>query len=125
VAAVKLDENVPDSVGVILSSGGHEVALARDQQLAGVDDARLLAVAGREGRVLISLDRDFSNILRHPPEATAGIVVLRLRDQSLPRIRRAASTLSDLLRVEPARGQLWVLDESHLRVWPRRRPERD
>lgn len=125
MAAVKLDENVPDSVGVILSSGGHEVALARDQQLAGVDDARLLAVAGREGRVLISLDRDFSNILRHPPEATAGIVVLRLRDQSLPRIRRAASTLSDLLRVEPARGQLWVLDESHLRVWPRRRPERD
>jgi predicted nuclease of predicted toxin-antitoxin system len=122
VATLKLDENVPDSVGVILRQGGHDVALARDEQLTGVGDDRVLAVAAAEDRVLLSLDRDFTNILRHPPEATAGIVVIRLREQTLPLIRRVAATLCDVLSQESARGQLWVLDESRLRMWPRGGP---
>ena len=119
MASVKLDENVPDSVGVILREHGHDAALARDEQLAGVDDDRILTVANAEGRVLVSLDRDFTNILRHPPEATAGIIVIRLQQQTLPLIRRAAHTLGELLSRESARGRLWVLDESRLRIWPR------
>ena len=73
MASVKLDENVPDSVGVILREHGHDAALARDEQLTGADDDRILTVASGEHRVLVSLDRDFTNILRHPPEATAGM----------------------------------------------------
>lgn len=119
MATVKLDENVPDSVGAILAQGGHDVALARDEELAGVEDDRLPTVASEEGRTLISLDRDFTNILRHSPVPTAGIVVIRLKDQTLPRIRQAATTLRDLLHQHAGRGQLWILDESRLRVWPR------
>lgn len=122
MATVKLDENVPDSLGAILARGGHDVALARDEDLAGAEDDRLLAVASAEGRTLISLDRDFTNILRHPPAFTAGIVVIRLQDQTLPRIRQAATTLRDLLHRHAALGQLWILDESKLRVWPRGGP---
>ncbi|MEK6631646.1 MAG: DUF5615 family PIN-like protein [Acidobacteriota bacterium] len=122
MATVKLDENVPDSVGLILRQGGHDVALARDEQLVGVADDRVLAAASAEGRVLVSLDRDFTNILRHPPEPTAGIVVIRLRDQTLPLIRQVAATLRDVLSQESVRGRLWVLDESRLRIWPRGGP---
>jgi predicted nuclease of predicted toxin-antitoxin system len=93
VAAVKLDENVPDSVAGLLRAAGHDVALARDQQLAGANDERVLTVAASEGRTLVTLDRDFTNILRHPPAPTAGIVVIRLHDQTLPRIRQVATNL--------------------------------
>jgi predicted nuclease of predicted toxin-antitoxin system len=104
VPAVKLDENVPDSVAGILRDAGHEVALARDEQLAGAADDHILAVASREGRVLVSLDRDFTNILRHPPRSTAGIVVFRLQSQTLPLIRRLAVALAIHLNKEsPAR----------------------
>lgn len=120
--AVKLDENVPDSLGAILRQGGHDVAFARDQYLAGTNDDRILAVAASEGRVLISLDRDFANVLQHPPERTAGIVVLRLHDQTLPLIRHTAETLSGLLADKRLRGRLWVLDESRLRIWPQAGP---
>ena len=119
MAAAKLDENVPDSVAELLRAAGHDVALARDQQLAGAIDERLLTVAAAEGRTLVTLDRDFTNILRHPPAATAGIVVIRLQDQTLPRIRRVAMTLAERLQKESAIGRLWVLDESRLRIWPR------
>jgi predicted nuclease of predicted toxin-antitoxin system len=119
VPAVKLDENVPDSVGTMLRQAGHDVALAREQQLVGVSDDRLLTVAASEGRVLISFDRGFTNVIQHPPEATPGIVVIRLRDQTLPRIRRVATKIGDLLTTEPILGRLWVVDESRLRIWPR------
>jgi predicted nuclease of predicted toxin-antitoxin system len=119
VAAVKLDENVPDSVGAILRRAGHDVELARDEQLAGVPDHALLEAASAEGRILVSLDRDFTNILQHPPQATPGIVVIRLQKQTLPFMRRAAMTLGDWLARESARGLLLVIDESRLRIWPR------
>lgn len=45
MAAVKLDENVPDSVATVLREAGHDVALARDQQLVGAVDERVLSVA--------------------------------------------------------------------------------
>ncbi|MBI3049546.1 MAG: DUF5615 family PIN-like protein [Acidobacteria bacterium] len=117
--AVKLDENVPDSVGTILREAGHDVALARDEQLAGVPDDQLLTAAVGEGRVLVSFDRGFANVIQHPPGATAGVVVIRLGEQTLPRVRQVAVTLAGLLTTERVAGRLWVLNESRLRIWPR------
>lgn len=118
MAAVKLDGNVPDSVATVLRVAGHDVALARDEQLGGADDERLLGVATSEGRVLVTLDLDFTDIRRHPPQAAAGIVVFRLHAQTLAAMRRAATSCGGLLHREPVAGRLWVLDESRLRIWP-------
>lgn len=118
MALVKLDENVADLVGDILRRAGHDVRLARDQQLTGVDDQQLLAATSAEGRALVTFDMHFSDIRRHPPEATPGIIVLRLRDQTFKPVGRAATALATLLSKEPLVGRLWVLDEERLRIWP-------
>lgn len=118
MALLKLDENLPDIAGEVLRTAGHDVALARDEGLAGAPDDRLLAMAVSEGRALVTLDLDFSDVRRHPPADASGIVVLRLRDQTLPAVRRAMSRLAGLLSREPLQGCLWILDEARLRVWP-------
>lgn len=118
MAAVKLDENVPDSVATVLREAGHDVALARDQELVGAVDERVLGVAASEGRVLVTLDRDFTDVRRHPPQATAGVIVFRMHGQTLSTIRRAAASCGVLLHTESISGRLWVLDESRLRIWP-------
>jgi predicted nuclease of predicted toxin-antitoxin system len=115
---VKLDENVPDSVATTLRDAGHDVALARDEQLVGADDERVLSVATAEGRVLITLDLDFTDIRRHPPQATPGIVVFRLHAQTITAMRLAATACGALMQREPIAGRLWILDESRLRIWP-------
>ena len=117
-ALLKLDENIPDLVAEILGAAGHDAALARDEQLAGVDDEALLGAAITEARALVTFDLHFSDIRRHDPSGTPGIVVLRLRSQSLPPVRRAALALADLLYSEPLRGRLWILSEDRLRIWP-------
>ena len=118
MARIKLDENVADVVCDVLREAGHDVAMAREEHLAGVDDERLLAVAASEDRALVTFDLHFSDVRRHPPEGKSGIVVLRLRAQTLDPIRRAAAVLAKLLVDQPLLGRLWVLDEQRLRIWP-------
>ncbi|MFM9843915.1 MAG: DUF5615 family PIN-like protein [Dongiaceae bacterium] len=115
---LKLDENLPDAARELLRTAGHDAATAREEGLAGTDDDTLLTTAAGEGRVLVTLDQDFANVRRYDPADTAGIIVLRLRDQTLPIIRRTVVRLADLLSREPVSGRLWILDESRLRVWP-------
>jgi hypothetical protein len=84
------------------------VALARNQQLTGVPDDRLLTVAAGEGRVLVSFDRGFTNVIQHPPGATPGIVVFRLSEQTVPRVRQVAVTLAGLLTTERLGDRPWA-----------------
>lgn len=117
-ALLKLDENVPDLVAEILGAAGHDAALARDEALAGVEDEALLGAAILEARALVTFDLHFSDIRRHDPSDTPGIVVLRLRSQSLPPVRRTARALAELLSSEPLAGRLWILSDDRLRIWP-------
>jgi predicted nuclease of predicted toxin-antitoxin system len=117
-ALLKLDENIPDLVAEILGAAGHDVALARSEGLAGGKDEDLLGAAIAEDRAVISFDLDFSDIRRHDPSRSPGIIVLRLRSQSLPAVRRAVLALADLLCSEPLKGRLWILSDDRLRIWP-------
>jgi predicted nuclease of predicted toxin-antitoxin system len=121
-ALLKLDEHIPDLVTEILGTAGHDAALARHEKLAGVDDETLLAAAVAEGRALVTFDLDFSDIRRHDPSRTPGVIVLRLHSQSLPSVRRAALALAQLLSSEALAGRLWILDENRLRIWPAEAP---
>ena len=77
MSSLKLDENMPEVVASILRDAGHNVALARDEHLTGANDERILKAAMSEGRALVTFDLHFSDIRRHPPADTPGIVVLR------------------------------------------------
>jgi hypothetical protein len=78
-------------------------------------------VVGAEGRVFITLDRDFGEVLRFPPEATAGIVVLAASGRLSKSIIQ--SRIADLLAVldtEPLNGSLWIVEPGRIRVHQKR-----
>ena len=74
----KLDENLPRGRR-LLRQRGYEVATVYDQGLRGREDHEIAEVCRAEGRVLVSLDLDFSDIRMFPPENYPGLIVLRLR----------------------------------------------
>jgi len=118
VASVKLDENIPDSVRDVLRSAGHDVVTVAEEDLLGASDDAVLRAAASEGRLLVTLDLDFGDILTHPPQSAAGIVVLRPHRQTPTLVRELAASVAALLHQEPIRGRLWVIDEARLRIWP-------
>jgi len=69
-----------------------------------------------ESRVLVSLDKDFSSILRFPPARYAGIVVLRLSEPLAPAaIEDALRRLLIALAGKDLTGRLWIIDARRIR----------
>ena len=92
----KLDENLPVSSAAILTNVGHDVDTVTDEGLVGAPDRDVVAAATAAGRILVSLDRGLGDIRAYPPGSHAGIVVLRLTDQSATSATKAVSDLATL-----------------------------
>jgi predicted nuclease of predicted toxin-antitoxin system len=78
VRSFKLDANVGARGAELLRRKGCDVATAAQEKLERASDLEVIAASAREGRALITLDKDFSNPLRYPPKDYAGVIVLRL-----------------------------------------------
>ena len=114
---LKLDENLGVRGQSILRDNAHDVATVVEQNLQGSNDDQLATHCADEGRVLVTLDMDFANTLRFPPERTAGIAVLRLPTRpSLPLLLELVSTLAGALKTEPIHGRLWIVEPGRIRV---------
>ena len=75
------DEDVPRSTARVLRDAGFDATDVRDVGLRGKSDPEIFAYAQREGRLLITCDMGFSNILSFPPAENRGIVVVRVSDR--------------------------------------------
>lgn len=74
-----------------------------DEALAGAPDEDVLAAATADDRLLITLDRGFGDIWRHPPGSHNGVVVLRPADQLKATVIRA---LTDIVSAHPLEDML-------------------
>jgi predicted nuclease of predicted toxin-antitoxin system len=120
----KLDENIGRRGLELLRAFGHDAMTVRDQGLEGVSDARLFEVCTTEGRALLTLDRDFGQVLRFPPEKSAGIVVLQIGPRAT--VQGILDRLRDFLEVletRPVAGALWIVEPGRVRIHLRDREE--
>lgn len=113
----KLDENLGRREIQLIQSAGHDAIGVRDQGLGGADDGRVLEVCAAEQRALVTLDRDFGNVLRFPPPKFHGIVILAMPDRSTSEI--IATRLKDFLAVlatNPLGRDLWIVEPGRVRI---------
>ena len=113
----KVDENLPRQVSDLLKAQGHDAITVRDQGLVGSPDADLSRVCRTEGRAMVTLDLDFSNIRVYPPEEHPGIIVLRLERQDKERVLSVVNGMLPLLSVEPLKEKLWIVEPDRVRIW--------
>jgi len=78
----------------LLIAHGNDVDTVVNEGLGGADDDHVSAAAKREGRMLLTLDLDFSDITRFPPGNHPGIVVSRVPE---PRPSLVTAALTGLL----------------------------
>ena len=117
----KLDENFGRRCLELLSAAGHDVATVAGQRMSGAADAEVLQACCREQRCLVTMDLDFSNPLRFPPNRTSGMAVVRLPGRvTHPDLLKAVTTLAKALETEPITGKLWIVEVGRVRIY---RPE--
>ncbi len=112
----KLDENLPVSAAGILADAGHDVDTVPDEGLTGRPDQEVVTALTAAGRVLISLDIGLGDIRAYPPGSRAGIVILRLVDQSAATVTKAIGDLATLAELESLARAVAVLQRGLLRI---------
>lgn len=95
------DENFPKSIVEMLRSDDHDVLWVRTD-CSGSKDLDLLEWAESQGRIVLTLDKDFWQIAmqRRTPLAAAGIVLFRVHPATVTR-------LAPLVRAFIATGRDW------------------
>jgi len=113
----KLDENIGRRGLEILETAGHDVMTVRDQGLGGVSDQKLFEICSAERRILVTLDRDFGQIPRFPPESSAGVVILDVSPRAtLATIHDRLLAFLAVLEQNAIAGQLWIVEPGRIRI---------
>lgn len=115
-----IDANLPRSITRLLQDAGHRSEFARDIGLGAAKDEEIAARARATGAALLTRDLDFADIRRYPPAMYAGIIVVRLPDDSnakditqvVDRFLREPTFLAQL------NGRLVIVAPDHVRFRP-------
>jgi predicted nuclease of predicted toxin-antitoxin system len=111
----KVDENLPQEAVDLLAGLGFDAVSVRDQGLAGSLDDVVLEVCANEGRALVTLDLDFSDI-RMIRAIEAGVILLRLSSQDRESVLSVLKRLGPVLEQEQLRHSLWIVEPNRVRV---------
>lgn len=96
----KIDENLPVEISDLLLNNNYDSTTVMQQGMAGVDDTIIISVCKKEKRILVTLDTDFSDIRKYPPENYSGKFVMRIVNQSRNNILNVFQKIVPLLKRE-------------------------
>jgi predicted nuclease of predicted toxin-antitoxin system len=112
----KIDENLPIELADLLQNEGYDASTIYSESLKGAKDPTVIAVCQQEQRVLITLDLDFADIYRYPPQDYVGIIVLRVYRQDKLYLMSFFQKLIPAISQHPLKGHLWIAEEGKLRI---------
>ncbi len=113
----KLDENFGTRALWVFEDAGHDAQTVRQESLQGASDRHLYEICCEEQRCLVTLDLDFANPMRFPPEEAGGIVVVRLRrNPSLALLERSVRQFLRALGHTPLQKSLWIVEVGRIRI---------
>ncbi len=113
----KLDENLGTRTQQLFREAGHQVQTVRDEGLSGGSDQHLYEICCAERFCLVTLDLDFSDVVRFPPDNSAGIVVIRVpQNPSLSLLERLVTQFLKALARMSVDHQLWIVEIGRVRI---------
>ena len=113
----KLDENFGKRTLKIFQAAGHDVRTTLDEGMQGCSDRHLYDVCCKERRCLVTLDLDFSDVTRFPPEQGSGIAVIRVpQNTSLAVLEQLIRLLLQMLSRMTIDKNLWIVETSRIRI---------
>ena len=108
------NENIPEDCIVRLRQSGHDVFWIREEA-PGSSDNDALARAAADGRLLITFDKDFGELVfRRGTKASHGVVLFRISQPSAAIVAERVATVLASRADWP--GHFSVVEESTIRM---------
>ena len=113
----KLDENFGLRAKKLFLEFNHDVHSVVDEQLQGCPDESLFSKCVSENRCLVTLDLDFCDVIRFPPEKSKGIVVIRFpSNPTLAVLELLCKQFLEYNRSVPIGNELWIIEIGRIRI---------
>jgi len=110
-----LDENVPYRVKAYLRGRGHDAEGVEEALRRGVTDTELVRYAREDGRVIVTLDKDFIRLHRQSKAKFAAIVI-RAHPPTPDRVLACLDRLLSSADVDEHPGTLILVGEREVRI---------
>lgn len=111
-----IDMNLPPAVAAWLRAAGHDAVHVLDAGFADLPDREIFARAAGEGRIVITFDLDFGEIVGLAQGAGSGVILLRLRVARQPHLReRLRVAIAEAAEALDA-GAIVLVEDSRIRV---------
>ena len=109
-----VDESTGAAVVAYLRDAGHDV-LAVAETMPQAADFVILDLASKQSRILISNDKDFGELVFRSGRSHAGVLLLRLRDESAAARVRAVKAVMERYP-DHLSGRFVVANETTVRL---------
>lgn len=94
------DVGVSVSIAEMLREHGHDVLHLSEQSLHRLPDDEILVLARRDGRVILTFDLDFGDLLAAGSHSLPSVILFRLHDQTPPSVApRLLAVISERRRI--------------------------
>lgn len=113
---VKVDEDLPRQIADMLRTQGHQAVSVLDQGWRGLADDVLWPRIQAEGRWLITADKGFADLRRHPPGTHAGVILLRPEVESRGAYAELAEAAFARLDLDHLAGAVIVVTNRGVRI---------
>jgi predicted nuclease of predicted toxin-antitoxin system len=113
---LKVDENLPDQLADLLVELGHDAVTVTDQGWRGIADLDLWRGVQAERRWLVTADKEFGDIRRYPAGSHAGVILLRLAEQSRVDYLRLVKAAVASLDLDNLAGAIVVVTDRGVRI---------
>jgi len=95
---------------------GHDVFDVKEKGLENLSDPEIFLLAQKERRILVTMDKDFSNILIYPPGEHQGIIVVKLYRLKVADATKLFLDAMNDIKPEDITGNLVIIDRSKTRI---------
>ena len=107
-----MDENLPHELDRRLRESGMDVLRVH----TGTSDQAMASMAKREGRIILTFDKDFSNTFLFPPRKFHGIIRIKIHPPIIEDIINALSSLFRRHSFRDLNKKLVVLERDGFRI---------
>lgn len=110
------DENVFEPIIEFLKKEGFEVISIRDSRLSGITDEKIYKMAVDKEYAIITMDKDFTRMIKFPPEKCGGIIVVKIYKMSVDKTTETFKKYFKELDLERISHKLIIITPEGVRL---------
>jgi predicted nuclease of predicted toxin-antitoxin system len=110
------DMGVSSTTVDALRNAGYDATHLRDEGLITLPDSEILAKANREGRIVLTFDLDFGDLLAASKGSSPSVILFRLRNQTPPAVTPRLFSVLGARAAELKQGAIVIVEEDGYRL---------